>query len=281
MIRINIFGILLLFLISCKSEENPNTFSGEFNGYWAETSWHFKFYSNYKFKFKSIGHYGKVESKGEYVRKQDSLFLISVDTNLIRDGVVNSLYLIDGDSCIIDYKLKYDYCKTRKWSTERAIKYPQIKTSDSTVISEIEFMLKDALKSEQLNKQIKDTSKNLIIESYFELDSEYENKLKIFGRPVIFKSQEEIKSYNAKAAGAKDRWIAGALGKPEWTASKAVAQLINRLGLANNLKDAGVTKAQLPLIAEASMTNYFVKNNLVPIKSPDQVMEILEMAWEV
>ena len=64
------------------------------------------------------------------------------------------------------------------------------------------------------------------------------------------------------------------------TASDAVAQLINRLGLVNNLKDAGVTREQLPLIAEASMTNYFVKNNLVPIKSSEQVMEILEMAWE-
>ena len=89
-----------------------------------------------------------------------------------------------------------------------------------------------------------------------------------------------VLKYNAKAAGAKDRWIAEALGQPEWTASDAVAQLINRLGLVNNLKDAGVTREQLPLIAEASMTNYFVKNNLVPIKSSEQVMEILEMAWE-
>jgi len=69
-------------------------------------------------------------------------------------------------------------------------------------------------------------------------------------------------------------------GHPEWTASDAVAHLIKRLGLVNNLKDAGVKREQLPLIAEASMTNYFVKNNLRPIKSSDQVMEILEMAFE-
>jgi len=89
-----------------------------------------------------------------------------------------------------------------------------------------------------------------------------------------------VLKYNATAAGEKDRWIATALGHPEWTASDAVAHLIKRLGLVSNLKDAGVKREQLPLIAEASMTNYFVKNNLRPIKSPEQVMEILEMAFE-
>ena len=89
-----------------------------------------------------------------------------------------------------------------------------------------------------------------------------------------------VLKYNAKAAGEKDRWIATALGHPEWTASDAVAHLIKRLGLVSNLKDAGVKREQLSLIAEASMTNYFVKNNLRPIQSSEQVMEILEMAWE-
>jgi len=89
-----------------------------------------------------------------------------------------------------------------------------------------------------------------------------------------------VLKYNAKAAGEKDQWIAAALGQPKLSASEAVLQLINRLGLVNNLKDAGVKREQLPLIAAASMTNYFVKNNIRPIKSPDQVMEILEMAFE-
>ncbi len=116
MIKNKIYGIIILLLIGCKSEENSNKFSGKFNGYWAETNWQYKFYSNNEFEFKSEGHYGMVRSKGKYVRKQDSLFLTWIDTNLVRDGVVNSLYLIDGDSCIIDYELKYDYCKIREWS---------------------------------------------------------------------------------------------------------------------------------------------------------------------
>ncbi len=88
-----------------------------------------------------------------------------------------------------------------------------------------------------------------------------------------------VLKYNSEKAGEKDKWIAEALGQPNLSASEAVAKLINRLGLVNNLKDAGVKREQLARIAEASMTNYFVKNNLRPIKSPDQVMEILEMAW--
>lgn len=188
------YGIIILFLIGCKSEEERGKFSGEFNGYWAETFWQYKFYSNNKFDFKSEGHYGFVESKGIYERRQDSLFLISIDSTLEKNRVVNSLYLIDGDSCIIDVDLKYDYCKTRGWSEQRLIKYPQINTSNTKLISEIESMLQEVLQSEQINEQITDTNTNLIIEDYYEFNSDYKNQLEIFGQPVIFKSKEEIES---------------------------------------------------------------------------------------
>jgi len=58
--------IIVLLLIGCKSEKESGKFSGEFNGFWAETWWQYKFYSNNKFDFKSQGHYGFVESKGTY-----------------------------------------------------------------------------------------------------------------------------------------------------------------------------------------------------------------------
>lgn len=192
------YGIIILLLIGCKSEKENDKFSGKFNGYWAETSWQYKFYSNNNFDFKCEGHYSFMESKGTYTRKEDSLFLMPIDSSLIKHGVVNSLYLIDGDSCIIDVKLKYDYCKTREWSDQRLIKYPQIKTTDSQIVLEVESMLQSALQAEQINEQIKDKSSNLIIENYFELNSDYENQLEIFGQPVIFKSNEEIENEGIK-----------------------------------------------------------------------------------
>jgi len=113
---------VILLLTGCQFEKSTDNFSGKFNGHWAETSWQFEFFPNNKFEFESEGHYGFVKSSGTYEKMQDSLFLMLSDSNLVRDKVVNSLYLIDGDSCIIDYNLKYDYCKTRDWSKQRKIK---------------------------------------------------------------------------------------------------------------------------------------------------------------
>ena len=51
------YGIIILLFFGCKSEQENSKFSGEFNGYWAETFWQYKFYSNNEFDFKSEGHY--------------------------------------------------------------------------------------------------------------------------------------------------------------------------------------------------------------------------------
>lgn len=86
--------------------------------------------------------------------------------------------------------------------------------------------------------------------------------------------------YNADAAGERDDWIAQALDMPDQSASGAVVNLVRRLGLPDNLKAAGVTREQLPQIASASLGTFFVTNNLRPISEVEQIMEILEMAWE-
>ena len=124
------YTILIFLLIGCKSENNTASFSGEFTGYWFDTWWKYTFYENNVFIFESGGHYGYIEgAQGTYERRQDSLFLEPKDSSLVIHGVVNKLCLIDGDSCIIDYELKYDYCKTRVGSLTRSIKYPQIRAS--------------------------------------------------------------------------------------------------------------------------------------------------------
>jgi len=45
------------------------------------------------------------------------------------------------------------------------------------------------------------------------------------------------------------------------------------------LRAVGVTREQLPKIAEAAMNNFWVKTNPQPIGSPDDVMQLLEAAW--
>jgi maleylacetate reductase len=88
-----------------------------------------------------------------------------------------------------------------------------------------------------------------------------------------------VMRYNERATGAKQRQIADALGRPGVPAADAVAELIAALKQPATLRAVGVTREQLPKIAEAAMHNIWVRTNPQPIRSPDDVMEILEAAW--
>lgn len=85
--------------------------------------------------------------------------------------------------------------------------------------------------------------------------------------------------YNQPAAGARDAWIAEALGQPDADGANAVSALIKRLGLEDRLQAVGVKKQQFDAIAKASLPNMFVRNNLRPVSQPAHVLEILEAAW--
>ena len=86
--------------------------------------------------------------------------------------------------------------------------------------------------------------------------------------------------YNAEVSGERDRWIANALGAPQSSAADAVLALIRRLGLPDSLQAAGAKKEQFEQMATAALPSYFVRNNPRPITHVDQIMDILDMAWE-
>jgi alcohol dehydrogenase class IV len=88
-----------------------------------------------------------------------------------------------------------------------------------------------------------------------------------------------VMRYNEPATAAKQRMIAEALGRPGVAAADAVAGLIAALGLPATLRAVGVQREQLPAIAEASMKNLWVRTNPQPIRSPKDVMQLLETAW--
>ena len=85
--------------------------------------------------------------------------------------------------------------------------------------------------------------------------------------------------YNARATADKQRLIAEALGRPGVAAADAVAELIAALKMPTTLRAVGVKRDQLEKIAEAAMQNIWVRTNPQPIRSPDDVMQILEAAW--
>ena len=88
-----------------------------------------------------------------------------------------------------------------------------------------------------------------------------------------------VMRYNEPATAAKQREIAEAMGRPAVPAADAVAELIAALNQPTTLRAVGVKREQLPKIAEAAMQNLWVRTNPQPIRSPEDVMQILEAAW--
>jgi alcohol dehydrogenase class IV len=77
----------------------------------------------------------------------------------------------------------------------------------------------------------------------------------------------------------QQRRVAQALGAPDDDPADTIAAMVARLGLPGRLRDVGITPEQLPLIAERSVPNMFVRQNPRPLRTPADVLEILEQAY--
>jgi maleylacetate reductase len=88
-----------------------------------------------------------------------------------------------------------------------------------------------------------------------------------------------VMRYNEPATVAKQRSIAEATGRSGIPAADIIAELIAALKQPTTLRAVGVKREQLPKIAAAAMNNIWVRSNPRPIRSPDDVMQILEAAW--
>lgn len=88
-----------------------------------------------------------------------------------------------------------------------------------------------------------------------------------------------VLAWNAPVLGELDREIATAMGQPQQSASAAVAGLVHALDLPADLQSVGVTREQLPEIARRASQHPVVRRNPRPLESPEQVGEILQLAW--
>jgi maleylacetate reductase len=84
--------------------------------------------------------------------------------------------------------------------------------------------------------------------------------------------------YNLPANAARQRLVSEAMGQPEAPAADLVAGFIAALGLPGRLSEVGVTREQFPLIAKNTMHDPWLYTNPRKIASPEQVVEILELA---
>lgn len=85
--------------------------------------------------------------------------------------------------------------------------------------------------------------------------------------------------YNEPANSERQRMVSAALGNPDVPAATLIADLVAALGLPGRLRDVGVSREQLPSIAEKSMHDKWIHMNPRRITSPRQLLEILEAAY--
>jgi len=84
--------------------------------------------------------------------------------------------------------------------------------------------------------------------------------------------------WNLPVNAERQKRVGEAFGKPDAAAGDLVEGLVKSLGLPGQLSEVGVGRDRFREIAEKSMHDRAVLNNPRPIKGPEQVMEILELA---
>ena len=89
----------------------------------------------------------------------------------------------------------------------------------------------------------------------------------------------QVLRYNREVNAARQQLVSDALGDPAALAGDLVESLVRALGMPLTLRDVGVRRDQFDAVASASMENVFVRSNPRPIRSPQDIVDILNMAW--
>jgi maleylacetate reductase len=85
--------------------------------------------------------------------------------------------------------------------------------------------------------------------------------------------------YNKTVNAGRQALVSQAMGDAAIDAADVVAALIENLGLPSRLRDVGVGRRDFSVIAENAMHDHAVHANPRKINGPDDVLNILEMAW--
>lgn len=88
-----------------------------------------------------------------------------------------------------------------------------------------------------------------------------------------------VLAYNAEVSARQQAEIATAFGRDGEPAAKAVHDFIASLGLPTRLSQLSVDRSLLPRVADTGLGNAFVKANIRPVTTVNDVMAILNAAW--
>lgn len=88
-----------------------------------------------------------------------------------------------------------------------------------------------------------------------------------------------VLKWNAAVNGQRQKALAEAMGAPARPASELIRELVVGLDQPVTLRAVGLTREDLPELAKRALNYQPVLLNPRPIKTPQDVMEILELAW--
>lgn len=87
-----------------------------------------------------------------------------------------------------------------------------------------------------------------------------------------------VLEFNRTAVAERQRWLSEALGRGDTSASLAVRELIDSLGLPTRLSQIGLSPGSYAAIAESSLSNPFVRANPREITDAAEIVQILQAA---
>lgn len=87
-----------------------------------------------------------------------------------------------------------------------------------------------------------------------------------------------VLKWNEAAGTERQAYVAGLMGADGLSASEAVKRLAQTLGLPTDLKSVGIGRDKFRAIAEHTMHDGGVRANPRPIRGPEDIVEILELA---
>jgi len=87
-----------------------------------------------------------------------------------------------------------------------------------------------------------------------------------------------VLQWNQGVAGERQALVASLLGRPDLSASEAVKALARALDLPTDLAAVGIRPDQFQAIAEHTLHDRGVRSNPRPIRGPEDIVEILELA---
>ena len=88
-----------------------------------------------------------------------------------------------------------------------------------------------------------------------------------------------VLNWNESVNGERQKEVAIAMGRPGVAAGQVLDEFISDLDMPRRIRDAGVKKSDLLRLAENCMLDDWTYSNPREIRSPEQVMEILRMAY--